>query len=107
LIIFVSEGMIVHENTTWSSETNIINRKNLEDDLKYKGVRLFRDIHVSGHAAKEDLRDLINMLNPKKIIPAHGNIDMKMSLANLAIEKGYKIDKNIHILKDGQTIKIK
>jgi ribonuclease J len=104
---FMPEDHVVFSCTIIPSETNIINRKNLEDDLKYKGVRLFRDIHVSGHAAKEDLRDLINMLNPKKIIPAHGNIDMKMSLANLAIEKGYKIDKNIHILKDGQTIKIK
>ena len=100
---FRPEDHVIFSCTIIPSEVNIVNRKNLEDGLSQLGVRIFRDIHVSGHAAKEDLRDLINMLKPGHIIPAHGNIDMKMSLANLAIEKRYEMDKNIHILKNGDN----
>ncbi|MCK5282319.1 MAG: RNase J family beta-CASP ribonuclease [Nanoarchaeota archaeon] len=104
---FKPEDHVIFSCTIIPSEVNITNRKNLEEELNHLGVRVFRDIHVSGHAAKEDLRDLINMLKPQHIIPAHGNIDMEMSLANLAIEKGYKMDKNIHIMKDGSNLVIK
>lgn len=104
---FRPEDHVIFSCTIIPSEINIINRKNLEEDLNNLRVRVFRDIHVSGHAAREDLRDLINMLNPQHIIPAHGNTDMKMSLANLAVEKGYKIEKNIHILKNGENLIIR
>ena len=104
---FKSEDHVIFSCTIIPSETNIINRKNLEDQLNNLGVRIFRDIHVSGHAAKEDLRDLINMLNPEHIIPAHGDIDMEMSLANLAVEKGYEIGKSVHILKNGSNLVLK
>jgi ribonuclease J len=104
---FRPEDHVIFSCTIIPSEVNVENRKNLENDLKKLGVRVFRDIHVSGHAAKEDLRDLINMLKPQNIIPAHGNIDMKMSLATLAIEKGYKTGKNIHIMKNGEHLNLK
>ena len=103
---FKPEDHVIFSCTIIPSEINIINRKNLEDELKILGVRVFRDIHVSGHAAKEDLRDLINMLKPGHIIPAHGTLDMEMSLANLAIEKGYDLDKNIHLMKDGDELEL-
>ena len=103
---FKSEDHVVFSCTIIPSEVNLINRKNLEDDLHHLGVRVFRDIHVSGHAAKEDLRDLITFVNPSHIIPAHGNKDMKESLASLAKEKGLKMDKNIHLLSDGDCLSL-
>ena len=84
--------------------TNIANREALESELKQLGVRVFRDVHQSGHAAREDLRDFIGLVKPKKIIPAHGNKEMKEALAELAEEMGYKMEKSIFLVKDGHKI---
>ncbi len=87
------------------TDINIKNREVLEKELKQKGVRIFSDIHQSGHAAREDLRDLIKLTKPKHIIPAHGNKKMEKGLADLAFEEGYPTQ-NVHILKDGDKISI-
>lgn len=79
------------------------NRENLENELKQKGVRIFSDIHQSGHAAREDLRDLIKLVRPRHIIPAHGNKEMELALQELSFEEGYNKG-NVHIMKDGQKI---
>ena len=67
-------------------------------------MRIFKDIHQSGHAAREDLRDFIHIIKPKNIIPAHGNEEMREALADLAEEMGYKIGKNVLMLKDGSKV---
>jgi ribonuclease J len=81
------------------------NREKLEKALKNLGVRIFRDVHVSGHAAREDLRDLINIVKPKNIIPAHGEKNMKLALADLADEMGFKKDK-VHLQQNGQCLSL-
>ena len=86
---------------------NIANREALENELKQTGVRIFKDIHQSGHAAREDLRDFIHIIKPKNIIPAHGNKEMRGALADLAVEMGYKIGENALMLKDGSKAAIK
>jgi len=85
---------------------NVANRNQLEKKLKEKGVRIFTDVHVSGHCAREDLRDLITMLNPKHIIPAHGDISKLTPLAELATELGYVLGTNIHLMQNGQTLQL-
>jgi len=92
--------------TVIPTKTNIQNREKLEMNLKSFKTRIFKGIHQSGHAAKEDLRDLISLLKPKNIIPTHGGIEMKTSLASLATEMGYKTNKNVFIIKEGQSITI-
>ena len=93
---------VVFSCRTIPTPTNIENRKALENELKQNGVRIFKDIHTSGHAAREDLRDFINMVKPKIIIPAHGTKEMKNSLAELAVEMGYEVDKSIFLIKNGE-----
>ncbi|MBW2972372.1 ribonuclease J, partial [Candidatus Woesearchaeota archaeon] len=85
---------------------NHANRDILESKLKKFGVRIFKNIHVSGHAAKEDLRDLINMVKPQHIIPAHGDINMASSLSELAMEMGYRVGEDVHIMQNGQFLTI-
>jgi ribonuclease J len=46
------------------------NRKFLEF-LKSKGVEITREIHTSGHADIETLKDFVKALNPKCVIPIH------------------------------------
>lgn len=87
-------------------ELNQDNRDKLETRLKGLGVRIFRDIHVSGHAAREDHRDLIELIRPKHIIPSHGGPDKAENMVNLAEEMGYKLNNNIHQMEDGKRITI-
>lgn len=78
-------------------------REKLENQLKSFGVRIFKRIHVSGHAAREDLRDLINMIKPKHIIPAHANPEKSNALVDLAYEMGYK-EEQIHHIQNSQKL---
>ena len=87
------------------SPTTIANRKAMDAKLKEKGVRLFTDIHVSGHAAREDLRELLLMVEPKHIIPTHGEPHMLAALAELATEINYKPEQ-VHILFNAQRLKL-
>ena len=102
---FMPEDHIIFSCKTIPTPTNIENRKKLESDLKGFNVRIFKDIHQSGHAAREDLRDLINLVKPKHIIPAHGEPQMLSALADLAVEMGYKKGNNVHLMRNGERIK--
>ncbi|MFP4112420.1 MAG: RNase J family beta-CASP ribonuclease [Candidatus Woesearchaeota archaeon] len=102
---FKYEDQVIFSCTIIPNEINIANRERLEEKLKEKGVRIFRDIHVSGHAAREDLRDLVNMVKPKHIIPAHGDRDMMDAMKELALEMRYSEDE-IHMLENGDFLKI-
>ncbi|HUS49587.1 MAG TPA: MBL fold metallo-hydrolase RNA specificity domain-containing protein, partial [Candidatus Paceibacterota bacterium] len=74
--------------------------------FKKRGIRIFSDVHVSGHAGREDLRDFITMIHPEHIIPAHGNAEKLEPMAELASEMGYVIGKNVHVMRDTQSIEL-
>ncbi|MEM2388541.1 MAG: MBL fold metallo-hydrolase RNA specificity domain-containing protein, partial [Candidatus Thermoplasmatota archaeon] len=82
------------------------NRQILEDKIRRKKARIFKDIHVSGHASREDLRDLIKIVSPLNILPAHGDIKKCSSFATLANEMGYELGKNVYIIQNGQSISL-
>jgi ribonuclease J len=84
---------------------NAANRYALETKLKIKGARLFKGTHVSGHAAREDHRDVLNALNPEKVIPCHGDFSMLAAYADLASDSGYTINDDLFIVQNGQKIK--
>jgi len=86
-------------------ENNIRNREKLDADLKKKHVRLFTGVHVSGHAFREDLRDLISLIRPEIVIPTHGDRRNLEALKELAIEIGYKHDK-IRILRNNEHVRL-
>ncbi|NYT04923.1 MAG: RNase J family beta-CASP ribonuclease [Methanomicrobiales archaeon] len=82
-------------------------RHMLETRLKMRGVRLFDELHVSGHAYREDHYELLHLLNPQHIIPSHGNIDMTGGYTQLAEECGYTLGNDVHILRNGKRITFK
>ena len=102
---FRSQDHFLFSSSVIPTPVNIDNREKLDNKLKKSGVRLFNNLHVSGHAGREDLRDFINLLNPENIIPAHGSRDKIAPMADLAKEMGYK-DKNIHLLGDKQKLEL-
>ncbi|MBN2368743.1 RNase J family beta-CASP ribonuclease [Candidatus Woesearchaeota archaeon] len=93
---------IIFSCTVIPSPVNYANRELLERKLKNLRVRIFRDIHQSGHGSREDHRDMINMLKPENIIPGHADIDKTSALAGLAKELGYELGRSVHLMHDGQ-----
>ena len=69
---FQSKDHLIFSSSIIPTKINIENREKLDLRFKKKGVRIFNNLHVSGHAGREDLRDFINLVNPEHIIPAHG-----------------------------------
>lgn len=102
---FEEEDYIIFSSSVIPSPSNMRDRKRLEESFKGKNLRIFKDIHVSGHAAREDLRDLINIIKPKNIIPAHGDSGMKAALRDLALEMSYKKE-GIFLIKDGDRVMV-
>lgn len=100
-----------NDNIIFSSKTipvpvNIANKEKMDKRFKKLGVRIFDNVHVSGHAGREDARDLISILNPENIIPSHGPISITMPMVELAQEMGYKQGKNVHFAQNGQALKL-
>jgi len=61
------------------------------------------DIHVSGHAFREELKLMINLTKPRFFIPAHGEYRHLVLHARLAEEMGVAADR-ILLAEDGQII---
>lgn len=101
---FFSEDHVIFSNKLIPVEPNLTNREVMETHLKDQGVRIFRDVHVSGHPAKEDLREMINLTNPENIIPCHGFDKLLKPACGLAEEMGYKLNRDIHLMRNGEKI---
>ena len=81
-------------------------RKILEQKLNALGVRIFKDIHVSGHAARQDMREFIEMVKPCHLVPVHSEKTAIAAFVELAEMCGYKSGENVHRLFNGQKLKL-
>jgi ribonuclease J len=72
-------------------------------DVKYEKVS---EIHVSGHASKEELKLMMNLVRPKYFIPIHGEYRHLKYHARLAEKSGIPKE-NIFILGDGDVFELK
>jgi ribonuclease J len=63
------------------------------------------DVHVHGHAAQEELKMLLRLVNPRFFIPIHGEYRHLMSHARLAQAMGLAQD-NAFILEDGDILEL-
>ncbi len=103
---FKPSDNIIFSSKTIPAPQNIENKEQLNRRLKKTGVRIFDDIHVSGHAGREDLRDLISLIHPEHIIPAHGTHEQLEPMVELAGEMGYIANKEIHLTQNGKKIRV-
>lgn len=97
---------VIFSSKTIPTPINEENRQQLERRLKKHHVRIFDNVHTSGHGGREDLRDLINLLKPEHIIPSHGDVRKLTAGASLAVEMGFKLNKSVHILQNGQMLNL-
>jgi len=103
---FDSGDIVIFSCRTIPTAETIANRDELEKNLRKSGVRVFKNIHVSGHASLEDHRDMIELIKPKHIIPSHGDYQKVSGISELGKEIGYKEGKNIHYAENGDVIKL-
>ncbi|MCX6014246.1 MAG: ribonuclease J [Chloroflexales bacterium] len=62
-------------------------------------------VHVSGHAAQEELKMLLGMLRPQNVIPFHGDYRHMVLYRKLAIgmNMGYNME-NVFVLENGSVM---
>ncbi|MBN2853557.1 MAG: ribonuclease J [Clostridia bacterium] len=63
------------------------------------------DIHVSGHACKEELKLIHSIAKPKYFVPVHGEYRHLKQHGDLALSKGMNKD-NVFILENGNVLEI-
>ncbi|WKZ35282.1 MAG: ribonuclease J [Anaerolineales bacterium] len=77
--------------------------------LLRRGVKVVDDgvapIHVSGHAAQEEQKLLINLVRPKHFMSIHGELRMLKRHAQLAQEVGMD-EKNTIVVENGQIVEL-
>lgn len=103
---FRSGDHVIFSSSIIPVPQNLNAREKMDKKLRAKGVRIQTDIHVSGHGGREDLRDLVGMLEPEHIIPAHGSSEQEMPMVELAKEIGYKFQENVHLSTNGKVVKV-
>lgn len=94
---------------------NEISYDQLSNRLSKKGVRLFRHpthqldgcgpLHVSGHARRDELREMIRLIRPKFFIPVHAGSLRRGYHGDLAIEDGMD-HANVLLPENGDSVYI-
>jgi len=102
---FRPDDNVIFASSVIPASVNIHARDKMDRKLMKKSVRIQTDVHVSGHSGREDLRDLIEMLKPKHVIPAHGTLQQEAPLIELSKEIGYKFGETAHLSSDGKVLK--
>ncbi len=72
-------------------------------DVIYERVS---EIHVSGHAAQEELKLMLNMTRPHYFIPIHGEYRHMVQHGKLAATVGVA-EENVFVLEDGDVVELK
>ena len=79
----------------------------VKDNILRQGTNVFHykmmDIHAGGHAQKEELKKMIEMIRPKFFIPIHGQYSMLIEHAKLAEATGIP-KKNIVVAENGDVV---
>lgn len=93
---------VVFSSHVIPTETCMTQRADLEARLKHAGAKLYKGAHASGHASAVDHRELLSLLQPEHIVPAHGGIAIQNAYVELADEEGWRPRKDVHVLANGQ-----
>ncbi len=96
---------VIFSSSVIPTPTNILARERMDKKLRSKGVKVQTDVHVSGHGGREDMRELLLMLKPKNVLPAHGSLQQEAPLIELASELGYKFGATSHLSSNGKVLK--
>lgn len=97
--------VVIFSSTVIPNEENKKNRQILEEQLQKKHITVFKDIHVSGHAARDDFKEFLRLTKPKHLIPAHGPVELQKNLLDVAKELDFG-NESLHLSQNGQCVVI-
>jgi ribonuclease J len=86
------------------------------DNLMREGAKIYQQstreidnfglIHVSGHAHREDLVKLLEVVRPKYFMPVHGEFHHLVRHAELAVARGGLDRNNVFVLDNGDVLEM-
>ncbi len=97
--------VVIFSCRTIPTEKNMRNREVLEELLSRQGVRIYKDVHVSGHLSGEDHLTFISRLKPRRILPTHSSVSTAKAFQQLMRKLSYE-PAQIPILVEGDTLTI-
>ena len=101
-----SDTVIISASAIPGNEASVSKLMNL---LMKAGVTVrykeFSDIHVSGHAAQEEQKLILRLVQPKFFLPVHGEYNHIAKHARTAVECGVD-ERNILLMSDGDQVEI-
>ncbi len=81
----------------------------LKDQFHRQGAKVFHykmmDIHASGHAREEELKEMLRIMKPKFFLPIYGQYSMLVRHAQLAEEVGL-LKQNIMVAENGEVVNL-
>lgn len=96
---------VIFSSNVIPNPMNEANSYVLNAHLSRHKVRMIRGAHVSGHGAREDHYELLDMLKPEHIVPSHGDIKAQAAYLGLAQDYGYESEDQVHLTGNGRTLK--
>lgn len=99
-VVILSAKVIPGNENSIGSIINHLFRRGA--DVIYEKVS---EIHVSGHASKEELKLMLNLVRPKYFMPVHGEHRHKVYHARLAEKTGIP-KSNIFLLDNGSVLEV-
>jgi ribonuclease J len=60
-------------------------------------------VHVSGHAAQDELNELVKLVRPSVFVPVHGELRMLAAHARL-VEAALQGDVRVHVIENGDVL---
>lgn len=79
------------------------------NNLYRNGARVFYsevgNVHVTGHAHRDELREMLDAVRPKFFIPVHGEYRQLLLHAELAQEAGISGDRVV-VVEDGESVEL-
>src|SRR5437899_9505802 len=77
------------------------------NNLYRHGARVFYsevgNVHVTGHAQRDELREMLNAVRPRYFIPVHGEYRQLVLHSELAHEVGLDVDRVV-VVEDGESV---
>lgn len=81
----------------------------VKDQIYKQGAEVIHykmmDIHSGGHGHRDDLQHMINLTQPKYLIPAHGYFSFRAEHAKMAVDNGFPRN-NCLLPANGEVIEI-
>jgi ribonuclease J len=99
-MVIISASPIPGNENAISSTINLLLKQGA--DVFYESIA---GVHVSGHAQREEIKMLINLVKPRYFIPIHGEYKHRIQNAKLAKAIGIP-ESNIVIAQNGDILKL-